>query len=345
MQRRIKHALGERGDYPIPSWHEWSVWEPTVQFALRDLCRPRDTVIDVGANAGAIAMVMSRLVGLDGRVYAFEASQRIVGKTQYNLAQQGCGNTQVFHNAVFSESGKELPLWYGADLNDSVVQHDGAPSEVVKTVALDDFCAHWGISPRVIKMDIEGAEYDALLGMPRLIAKDRPHLILEQQQEDMRCFDLLTRAGYRCIDLGSYREIVGPESIEGKNSLLNLLYVPNERLAELPYDVPPRLDEIEGGDRLMSEPVTLAPGRYIIKVDMVAESSASSLQVGVTVDDAPAVRYHAAGNFISNSYRHFPIELDQPRKVEFFHRFTDGTSDPSFKLKSIRILKLVLRQG
>ena len=43
------------------------------------------TVFDVGANAGALSVLMSRLVGLRGIVCSFEASRRIVDKTQHNL--------------------------------------------------------------------------------------------------------------------------------------------------------------------------------------------------------------------------------------------------------------------
>src|SRR5258708_30491234 len=74
----------------IPPFYDWNYWEPTVQLALRDLCRPGMVCFDVGANAGALSLVMSRLVGPRGVVCAFEASRRIVDKTHWNLVQAGC---------------------------------------------------------------------------------------------------------------------------------------------------------------------------------------------------------------------------------------------------------------
>ena len=63
--------------FPLQNWWEQSFWEPTVALAIRDHCRPGDVVFDVGANAGALALMMSRLVGPRGIVCAFEASPRI----------------------------------------------------------------------------------------------------------------------------------------------------------------------------------------------------------------------------------------------------------------------------
>src|SRR2546423_2378031 len=70
---------------PIPKFWERNFWEPTVQFPIRDYCRPGDIVFDVGANAGGLSMLMSRLVGPRGVVCAFEASPRIIEITLNNL--------------------------------------------------------------------------------------------------------------------------------------------------------------------------------------------------------------------------------------------------------------------
>ena len=54
----------------------------------------------------------------------------------------------------------------------SVVRADGA--EIVQAVSLDDALS--GFRPTLIKMDIEGAEYDALLGARETIHRYRPGL-------------------------------------------------------------------------------------------------------------------------------------------------------------------------
>jgi hypothetical protein len=98
-------VAGERAEnsdvaasFPLPNWWERSFWEPTVALAIRDHCRPGDVVFDVGANAGALSLLMSRLVGPRGIVCAFEASPLIVDKT--HVAALACG---VRHGRIVCE--------------------------------------------------------------------------------------------------------------------------------------------------------------------------------------------------------------------------------------------------
>jgi FkbM family methyltransferase len=208
-------------------WYEPSYWEMTVQLPLRDLCRPGDVVFDVGANAGGLSVMMSRLVGPRGVVCAFEASPRIVDKTQYNVAMNGCGNVQIFHNAVSDKSGERLEIFAGSHLNDSILPHNGTSiGSFVDTIALDDFVDHWGLIPSLVKMDIEGAEFAALQGFARTIKTYKPYLILEQQPNDMRCHTMLSKLGYKAIDLATYQEICSAADFSGGAGVANLLFFP-----------------------------------------------------------------------------------------------------------------------
>jgi hypothetical protein len=59
----VSAIIADRGEY-----------EPHVAAALREYCKPGMTVVDVGANIGYHTMLLSRLVGHEGRVMAFEPS-------------------------------------------------------------------------------------------------------------------------------------------------------------------------------------------------------------------------------------------------------------------------------
>lgn len=82
----------------------------------------------------------------------------------------------------------------GDHLNDRI--EEGSRSGMtVRTIALDDIAYAGDFRPSFIKMDIEGAEFDALQGMKRLLAEVRPVLVLEQSPDDMRCHALLQGFG------------------------------------------------------------------------------------------------------------------------------------------------------
>ena len=215
--------------------------------------------------------MMSRLVGPRGIVLAFEASPRIVDKTHYNLVKAGCHNVTLFHRAVWHSTGALVNMAAGSHLNDRI--EAGATGMPVRTVALDNLAAAGDFRPSFIKMDIEGAELDALRGMPRLLADARPVLVLEQSPDDMRCHALLTEAGYAAVDLSTYRRIGRAEDFGRDAGVANVLFVPNERLAGNPYfgeAAPQPVAELKAaqfrraanGDISLAEPLDL-PGRSL----------------------------------------------------------------------------------
>ena len=216
----------------IPNWWERSFWEPTVALAIRDHCRPGDVVFDVGANAGALSMLMSRLVGPRGIVCAFEASPRIVDKTHYNLVKAGCNNVTLFHKAVWHTSGARVNMAAGSHLNDRI--EEAATGMSVRTIALDDLANVGGFRPSFIKMDIEGAEYDALRGMTRLVREVRPVLIIEQSPNDMRCHSFLSELAV-AMDLASYEHIRSGADFRRSTSVANVLFVAQEAAGKNPY--------------------------------------------------------------------------------------------------------------
>lgn len=152
--------------FGISAWYEGNLWEPPVQIALRDLCRPGDVVFDVGANFGGLTTVMSRMVGPRGIVCSFEASSRIVDICQKNIVMSGCNNVQIYHVAVYSKSNEIVPIYLGDHLNDSIYSRGNETSAFnVNTLALDDFINFTNLVPNLVKIDIEEAEFDAVVGM------------------------------------------------------------------------------------------------------------------------------------------------------------------------------------
>ena len=74
-------AVSEGYSFPVDpgtliGWHIhfFGGYEPEVRQQLKRWLAPGDTAIDVGANVGWHALLMARLVGSEGHVYAFEPS-------------------------------------------------------------------------------------------------------------------------------------------------------------------------------------------------------------------------------------------------------------------------------
>ncbi|MGA1623614.1 MAG: FkbM family methyltransferase [Synechocystis sp.] len=338
--------------YGIAPWYQENLWEPTVQIALRDLCKPGDVVFDVGANFAGLTTVMSRLVGPRGVVCAFEASPRIVDKTQRNLVLSGCHNTQLFHQAVYHTSGETVKIYLGSHLNDSIYSEHGTGSTYeVKTIALDDFVGYTNLVPNLLKMDIEGAEFDALQGFETTLKTAKPHLILETQREDTRCLDFLRALGYIAIDLNTYQEVKTVDDYPVGVDIRNNLYIHGDRLAETLYKPPFTFEQqvsitagdfqqTSNGSAHLKQLINLPKGRYLIDMDFQAEGKSNDLMCGVTVNDKVIFRYHAYSQLLASSYRDWVINLPEAAAINLYFEFQHGTQDETLTIAGAKITRI-----
>ncbi|MDJ0582397.1 FkbM family methyltransferase [Crocosphaera sp.] len=351
--QRLNQELEEIRMYGLSPWYEGNFWEPPVQLVLRDLCRPGDVVFDVGANFGGLTTVMSRMVGPKGVVCSFEASPRIVDKCQRNIVLSGCSNVQLFHAAVYYRSYSTVPIYLGSHLNDSIYaeQSTGTQGYEISTIALDDFVNHTQLVPNLVKMDIEGAEFDAIKGMSKTIESAKPHLILETQPEDTRCLDFLLQKGYISIDLNTYQIIENAQDYPPGVGIRNNLYIHQERLSEVAYCPPFEFQEVttleagdfqtkENGSIGLKNPLILDKGRYLIDVVFTAQGTDNDLTCGVKIGDKPIFRYHAYSNLLASSYRDWVIHLSETSKIDLYFDFLNETFDDTLSVQGARITEI-----
>ena len=348
----VEEKLSSVTLYGIAPWYQENLWEPPVQIVLRDLCKPGDIVFDVGANFAGLTTVMSRMVGPKGIVCAFEASPRIVDKTQRNLALSGCNNVQLFHNAVYSKSHETVKIYLGSHLNDSIYSENGEGSTYeVKTIALDDFIAHTQLVPNLLKMDIEGAEFDALQGLEKTLVSAKPHLILEAQRNDTRCLDFLRNLGYIAIDVNTYREIQNAEDYPVGADIRNNLYIHRDRLAETPYQPPfefkphtvltrEDFQQKTDGSVYSEKTLVLSKGRYLIDWDFTAQGTDNDLMCGVKIGEKVIFRYHAFSQLLASSYRDWVINLSETSQIQLYFEFQHGTQDPTLTINGAKITQV-----
>jgi len=123
-----------------------------------------DTVIDIGAGIGDDVVSFSRLVGKEGLVIAIEAHPDIFRCLQKTVSANKLDNVHCLNIAVSDNEG-EIEI----SSEDNLLSHSiitGEGSVKVPTYKLDDALEEIGVNRiDLIKMNIEGAETAALLGM------------------------------------------------------------------------------------------------------------------------------------------------------------------------------------
>jgi len=162
--------------------------ELAVQEAILAAIGPGAVVYDIGAHTGSISLGVARLAGRSGRVVAFEADPDNIESLTENCSRNNLtGSIQVVSSAVWSYTAPALPFRRGGVQSmHGGVETDGqrpvlGSGEVmnVPSIALDDFIANGGPMPQMVKIDVEGGDYEVLRGGANLFAKQRPLIIVE----------------------------------------------------------------------------------------------------------------------------------------------------------------------
>ncbi|NTU58117.1 MAG: FkbM family methyltransferase [Chlorobiaceae bacterium] len=167
------------------------------------LVRKGDTVWEVGANIGVLAVPLAKMVGSEGNFIAFEPQPEVFNNLAANLALNGFGWARAFPYALGEKTEiLELPkISYGCSGNFggiSLVNSPGGGARV--ECRTGDDMARIIPAPDFVKIDVEGMECDALRGMAGVLKSKKPVLYVENDrlEKSQELIELLWSYGYRC---------------------------------------------------------------------------------------------------------------------------------------------------
>lgn len=206
-------------------------YEPEIVEFLAEHCRPGDIAFDVGANVGYHTMLLSRLVGPEGRVVAFEPVPTTAGWLEETLRCNDLTNVTVVCTALGASTGvasmrvgpaSEAGLAHLVDSTTGYRSHFTEETRVIDVpiVSIDQLLAAGELPiPSLIKIDVEGAELQVLRGASETLASVRPTVVTElwgsvNVREGRR---LLESSGYRVSTLRRWRYVVGGSEVEAEN--------------------------------------------------------------------------------------------------------------------------------
>ncbi|WP_275270441.1 FkbM family methyltransferase [Limnobacter sp. P1] len=167
-------------------WSGFLGHEPGSMAAWIALSKHARTVLDIGSNSGIFALAASAAGAR--RVYAFEPVKRIHARLDENIRLSGFNNVDALLCAVGASDGEAEICDPGGDAPTSASlsqrfadDHLGSTiTTPVRVVAIDSWAQAQGIVDiDLIKLDVEGFEESALLGMREIVKRDRPTLLVE----------------------------------------------------------------------------------------------------------------------------------------------------------------------
>ena len=160
----------------------YGTWEPEIVKAITEVVRDGFVAIDVGAHLGYYALILSRIVGSNGRVIAFEPIPSNFRILSDNIGLNRCNNIQAVNKAVSDRSGQfegTLPTESALPSSFTLLKNKGANKIRVEVVSLDDFLKDWDRPIDFVQIDVEGAEGSVIRGARKTIESYHPILLVE----------------------------------------------------------------------------------------------------------------------------------------------------------------------
>lgn len=206
---------GFRMSMPGPNIYSmvWGEYEPGVCNVMREIVQPGWTTADIGAHIGYHSLLLAHLVGDEGKVFSFEPLPQNIRFLEDNVVLNGLQGVVSIEPAAVMEKSGTGTLYQAPDSFQACVREaDTGEAEGFEVAALsiDDYLrdTDW---PHLhfIKMDIEGAESNAIASMKECIERFKPVVLLEAHGENARKgIEQLLSAGYIAMAIGEDGRLV-----------------------------------------------------------------------------------------------------------------------------------------
>jgi FkbM family methyltransferase len=158
------------------------VFESVETHLITSSIKEGDVVIDIGANIGYFTLILARLVGDKGKVFAFEPEPTNFALLRKNVEMNGYKNVVLVQKAVSDKN--ELTKLYLSESNKGDHQmyktDDQRSSIDIESITLDHYFEEKDKKVDFIKIDIQGSEHRAFKGMADILSKNNSIQILTE---------------------------------------------------------------------------------------------------------------------------------------------------------------------
>ena len=203
------------------TWSKGNVWEKHLIEKFYSLLPPNEyfVVLDLGAQTGCFSLLAKYFP--HSRWYSFEPIYEAATELQKNLALNNISNVYVHQVAVTNYSGKttlNMPAmeeWGLSTIGENVQRFATVMKREIECIDLDSFVQKHNIKKvDFMKLDTEGSELSILQGAKKTIERDRPIILMEYQEINMKQCNVLKKEVNEFLSaLGYERKLVSTEDI------------------------------------------------------------------------------------------------------------------------------------
>lgn len=139
-------------------------------------------VVDIGANVGYYTVNLANIVGEKGKVFAFEPDPKNFSILEKNIHLNNFKNVILINKAV-SESSSFTTLFQNSSNTGghSIIKNEDSEKQiVVETITLDEYFKNFYDPIDLVKIDVEGAEYQIIAGGLNFFKKLKPKYLITE---------------------------------------------------------------------------------------------------------------------------------------------------------------------
>ncbi|ASU36778.1 FkbM family methyltransferase [Mucilaginibacter xinganensis] len=169
---------------------EWTIfstgtYEAEINKLIRISLKSGGNALDIGGNIGLQSIRMSQCAGAAGKVYAFEPLNYLQEKFRRNVLLNKAANVTLLPYALSNKEGEadftiNKTSWNQGTFSLNNAGYTGTDQQRVLIKVADDLPEIQLLnSLDLVKIDVEGYEYQVLLGLAKTLQKHKPRIIFE----------------------------------------------------------------------------------------------------------------------------------------------------------------------
>lgn len=151
------------------------MWEAHIAHLIQQHAKAGTVVLDIGAHIGTHTLIASKVVGPEGKVYAFEPQPKLFRELVLNMRANKIENVYFYWSAVGDQKG-EVELNPLSSSNEGGTEVCGGSGKFVEIMTIDQLEL---TNVSLMKIDVEGMENQVLDGAKKTILRNRPVIIIE----------------------------------------------------------------------------------------------------------------------------------------------------------------------
>lgn len=172
----------------IVDWYIYFDFKERAHSTLLSLIKTTDTVIDIGANIGLVSLKAAK-IATRGKIHGFEPFPATFDRLANHITINNLSNVALYNIGLGNQDG-ELPFETDFEGNPGMYRigtTTGKASTKVKVRKLDDVAGEQHITRvDLIKIDVEGYEFEVLKGAEKIIRDHKPVLFIEVDDEYLK---------------------------------------------------------------------------------------------------------------------------------------------------------------